>query len=344
MARLLTAPKDPDAVGLAVLALRHFVNPVAAPTPFEVSVSASLSSLNIPMATAAQMLANFDRIRPSVRTRYLGGAYDPTSRPAQAIARRDPNAVTAAHVVVPHVTLRNRFTAPPLVGDQVLAPIDYRITYEGLYCIDETGPDWLASDEAYVITSAVHITRSGANIVRTERHPFAGSQNQQNAYSDVDSEEVRIGPRAACWTGAVANVSAGMSLTTMVLDHDKGDPNAYRDEVDTAVKLAIAIATYLYPPAGAILALIEASGLITDFFNWLLGTGDDEVGTSTLVLEMSDLEDYARSRETNYTRPGRAPTGLNYHFLGTVNDNDYAVAYRVLRNPVAPPWPQGPIE
>jgi hypothetical protein len=135
-----------------------------------------------------------------------------------------------------------------------------------------------------------------------------------------------------------------MSLTTTVFDHDEGDPDAYRGEVDAAVKVAIAIATYLYPPAGALLALIEASGLITDFFNWLLGTGDDEVGTSTVVLEMADLENYSRSRTTNYARPGRKATGLNYHFLGTVNDNDYAVAYQVQRNPRAPLFPQGPVE
>ena len=237
-----------------------------------------------------------------------------------------------------------RATPPiPPPGPQVLAPHDYTISYEGLYCIDESGPDWWGSDESYVVTSAVHITRRGANVVRTERHPFAG--NGDDAYGDVDSEEVRIGPRAACWNGVVANVAAGMSLTTTVFDHDEGDPDAYRDEVDAAVKLAIGIAAALYPPAAAILALIEASGLVTDFFNWLLGTGDDQIGTSTLVLELADLENYARSRtSTNYTRPGRRPTGLQYHFVGTVNDNDYAAAYQVRRNPLAPPFPQGPVE
>jgi hypothetical protein len=344
MARTLTTPRDPDAVGLAVLALRHFVNPVPAPTAFEVDTAATLTKLKIPKATAARMLQHFDSIRPTVRERFLGKPYDAKTRPAKRIVRRDPNAITTGHVLIPQFTFSDLFRRPPgpPPGDQVLAPIDYTITYEGLYCIDETGPDWWGSDESYVVTSAVHITPGGANVVRTERHPFAG--NQQDAYSDVDSEEVRIGPRAACWNGAVANVTAGMSLTTTVFDHDEGDPDAYRDEVDAAVKLAIAIATYIYPPAGAILALIEASGLITDFFNWLLGTGDDEVGTSTLVLELSDLEAYSRSRTTNYTRPGRKATGLNYHFLGTVNDNDYAAAYQVRRNPPAPLFPQTPVE
>jgi hypothetical protein len=262
--------------------------------------------------------------------------------PAQRIRKRDPNTIVPTHVAAPQLTLsrRLRFPDPPPAPDpQVLAPEDYDITYEGMHCIDETHADWLGSDEIYIVTSAVHIHRNGNNIVRTERHPVqAGGDGW---YGDVDSHDTRIGPRAAVWAGHVDDVLVGMSLTTVVFEHDEGDPDAYRDEVDAGVKLAIAIATYLYPPAGAILALIEASGYITDFFNWLLGTGDDEVGTVTLVFEFGDLEVYSRSRTINYTEDlgTTNPTGLMYHFLGSVNDNDYVAGFQVQRNPPAPLLP-----
>jgi hypothetical protein len=348
MARRLTTPRDPQAVGLAVQALRHYLNPVPAPTPFEVDAAAALKKMQVSKRAAARMVGQFDSIRPSVRLRYLGKTYDAKSRPPTRIAKRDPNGLTTLRIETPGFTLLRRLrgrpgdgtTAPP--PPIVLAPLDYTITYEGLHCIDETHADWWGSDESYVITSAAHITPRGANVVRTEHHPSAGGGG--GAYSDVDSGETRVGPRAACWNGVVGQVSAGMSLTTSVFDHDKGDPNAYRDEVDAAVKLAIGITAYLYPPAGAILALIEASGLITDFHNWLLQTGDDQVGTTTKVIEMADLEDFARSKTVNYTRPGGRPTGLIYHFLGTVNDNDYAVGYQVRRNPPAPLYPDTPVE
>lgn len=93
-----------------------------------------------------------------------------------------------------------------------------------MHCIDETHYDWMGSDEVYVITSAVHITRGGANnIVRTERMPLQAGQS--GPYGGVDSHDTRIGPRAAVWNGVVADVQLGMSLTTVFFEHDYGNPD-----------------------------------------------------------------------------------------------------------------------
>jgi len=350
MARVLRQPKDPESVALAALALRHYVTPVDAPTKFEADVATKLKSLGLKKATAQRMLDNFDHIRPSNRERFLGPLGVAKRMPRRAIKKRDPNVVTPNHVVIPQFTLRRRFRANILSGEpipldpQVLAPIDYTITFEGMHCVDETHWDWAGSDEIYVVTSAVHITRQGDNVVRTERHPITAGTS--GVYGDVDSHDTRIGPRASCWNGAVAEVRLGMSLTTVVFEHDYGDPDALRDEVNAAVILAIGIATYIYPPAGAILALIQASGLVTDFFNWLLDTGDDEIGTVTQVFELDDLEEYSRTRTSNYTEVfgSTQPTGLMFHFLAAVNDNDYVAAYQVQRNPRAPVLPQTPVD
>lgn len=206
-----------------------------------------------------------------------------------------------------------------------------------MHCIDETHCDWMGSDEVDVITSAVHISRGGANnIVRTERMPLQAGQS--GTYGGVDSHDTRIGP-----PGGSVERGRGRRPARHVADHGLlrarlRQPGPFREEADAAVKLAIAIATYLYPPAGAILALIEASGLVTDFFNWILSTGDDEIGTNVTVLEFEDLENYSRTRQTDYreSRTSARGTGLMYHFLGSVNDNDYLAAYIVTRNPSAP--------
>lgn len=339
MARSLTAPRDPEALGLGILALRNLAAPVAAPSDFETQTLKSLKKLGVTKTVAKRILDNYDKIRPTDKTRFLGPIGVATT-PPRTIRKRPTAALVADRVVIPRTILRERFgpvvTAPIPSGPAILAPIDYTVTYEGMHCIDETHYDWMGSDEIYVMTSTVHITRNGANVVRTERMPFQAGTS--GTYPDVDSHETKIGPRAAAWNGVVTEVQLGMSITTVFFEHDFGDPDHFREEVDAGVKLAIAIAAYLYPPAGAILALIEASGLVTDFFNWILGTGDDEIGTNVTVLEFEDLENFSRTRKTDYREPRSSSrtTGLKYHFLGSVNDNDYVAAYTVSRNPPAP--------
>ena len=103
-------------------------------------------------------------------------------------------------------------------------------------------------------------------MVRSEKHPLGASE-----YSNVDVGDTRLGPIAACWQGSADPVS----LTAVAFEHDHGDPNDYREEVDAAVKVAIVIAAiYLGPEAAAVYVLEEATGLIGDGINWLSGTDD----------------------------------------------------------------------
>ena len=126
------------------------------------------------------------------------------------------------------------------------------IRYVGFHCDAERG-DFGWSDEVYLITSAAHITAGGANVVRSEKHPLGASE-----YSNVDVGDTRLGPIAACWQGSADPVS----LTAVAFEHDYGDPNHYREEVDAAVKVAIVIAAiYLGPEAAAVYVLEEATGL-----------------------------------------------------------------------------------
>jgi hypothetical protein len=132
-----------------------------------------------------------------------------------------------------------------------------------------------------------------------------------------------------------------------VFENDWGDPDYFRDEVDWAVKLALAWASYAFPALAPFFVILAADDHLTDFFNWLLQTGDDVIGTDITVLEMADLEDYGRRRqpETIYA-PGGGRVwfrDLPYHFLASVNSNDYFAAFTVERDPPAP-YPEPVVE
>jgi hypothetical protein len=204
-----------------------------------------------------------------------------------------------------------------------------------MHCVDETSWDLWYSDEIYIITSAVHITPGGTNVVRTEGHPVgAGGAGTIGFYGDVDSGETRPGPVAACWFQPVADTAEGMSLTTVFWEHDEGDPDKYRDEVDHVVKAALVLASIYFPKLGPLWVLLAAEGWVTDFFNWFLSTGDNAIGDAhTAVLTMSDLEDFGRSRQHNPYARGGITFRLPFHFVASVNDNDYFAAFTVTRDP-----------
>lgn len=361
---------QPEIVALSIIALRSFAEGRIGQSEFESEIATSLARSGVTPETAGKLVRNFDSIRPAVRLRRLGplGASDAVLPAPVTRGSRTPNSAARETILRPGlVPVRGQRVVAPVAGaavdagvahagggqaaagaavaraqeEMVLAPERFTINFQGIHCVDETGIDFLGSDEIYVLTSAVHIKPDGTNVVRTERHPIGA--NGSGTYGDVDSHETRIGPVAACWSALVADMQEGMSLTTVIMEHDQGDPDAFRDEVDAAVKLAIAVATYLFPPGGALLALIEASGLITDFFNYLLGTGDDEVGTTTIVLgSLSELETYSRTGIGHLwvVRNGqRVDTGLPNHFVAPVNSRDYFAGYIVKREPPAPLLP-----
>ncbi len=380
MSRTNRSTREPEIVALSIIALRSFAAGVIGQSDFEREIAASLSSSGVTPEIASRLVRNFDKIRPSVRKRMFGplGATDATLPAQIAKGSRSLNAAAKNEILRPGLIpvrgrriLAGHMQAAEIVGgavdagtvqgvrqiaatanvfdgldalepeELILAPERFTISFQGIHCIDETGIDFIGADEIYILTSAVHIKANGENEVRTERHPIGA--NGSGIYGDVDSHETRIGPVASCWSALVADMQQGMSLTTVVMEHDHGDPDAYRDEVDAVVKLAIAVATFLFPPGGALLALIEASGLLTDFFNWVIGTGDDEVGTRTVVLEtLPDLEKYSRTGIGHLwvVRDGqRVDTGLPNHFVADVNGRDYFAGYVVTRQPTAPLLP-----
>jgi hypothetical protein len=173
-----------------------------------------------------------------------------------------------------------------------LTPFE-RITlnFSGLYCSEETG-DQLnivgASDEVYVITNTVVIV-DGQNVVRTESHPLG-----QGHYERVDTGNSRLGPLAACFHGRPTDVS----LICTVMEHDEGDPDAFKDEIDLIVTSALGLFEVLAPGNKLAEALAAVDKLIVELINWLVDTDDDIVETTTRVIETDELRRIARRTPT----------------------------------------------
>ena len=103
------------------------------------------------------------------------------------------------------------------------------------------------------------------------------------------STGARAGPILSRSTGC----SLGVALNVVLMEHDEGDPDKYRDLVKSAVDSGfdkIKAALPYIPEVGPILAIVGPPILdavapgVTDGINNLLGTGDDLIGQITIHL------------------------------------------------------------
>lgn len=311
MRRLLRTPSNPDAFGRILAALRVYGGFREAANDKERKIQDTLMNQGVSVAAVKRMVGRFEATPNSARKTLLGAIsapdFVPPSTAAAAPVPASPNAS------IPPVSLSVFLNAGAAAGnfaDTATTDVDpvYTVRYQGIFCQEETSWDGLSdSDEIYVISSAVHISSDGQNSVRTERHPVG-----QSSYDDVDSGETRLGPVAAVWNGNTEVVS----VTAVVFEHDFGDPDKYKEDIDALVKLGLAALVAVWPPLVALEAL---SGTISDAINWVLDTGDDVVETQTVVLPKSRLEEFAGTPPSfyNHLRPVFPPitTNLMHHFL-----------------------------
>ncbi|RWR24277.1 hypothetical protein D8Y24_05610 [Agrococcus lahaulensis] len=344
MRRRLRSPRDIDAFGRLVAALRVHLEQRHPANDAERAIAESMRANDVPVDAARRMLQTLDAMPRRALLSLLGDVADSGFVPAERTPERPERTAQPVTLTVSSTVLarlgRLIDTGAVAAGDvreemldeQTDAPPVYTINYRGLWCEDETTWDWVSwADEIYVITSAVHV-ENGENVVRTERHPVA---DDERWYEDVDSDEARLGPIAACWHGRADTVS----LTAVVMEHDMGDPDAYREEIDALVKAALAVLAYFYPPA-ALAQLLSST--ITDAVNWLLDTADDPIETQTVVHSSGMLEALSTSYRGTYLGEGQRHTGLEYHFLTNHAGGGarYVLGFEVLRDPEH--LPEGP--
>jgi LGFP repeat len=158
------------------------------------------------------------------------------------------------------------------------------VQYTGLMCFGETDSDGGSdSDEPYVALGVT--TASG------------GAEVRSRIYEDIDGGESQP-DLIEIYRG----LPQGISITTLLMEHDDGDPDKYRAVIAKAVdkgmeKLApkIAEASVGIPVFGPVIAVAVAEGLpllapvISDLLNELLGTDDDTLGNHVLTLSAKQM-------------------------------------------------------
>lgn len=156
-------------------------------------------------------------------------------------------------------------------------PIDLRdvvVHYTGLHAFGETDYDQGSdSDEPYVIVSVATPQRTATL--------------RSRVYEDVDGGETRP-DLIEVYRGR----PYGITISTVVMEHDFGDPEHYRKEVQTTVDVAHGIGTAalgLIPIVGPFVAAVAGPSLgalmpkVGQAINDLLDTGDDRIGTGELI-------------------------------------------------------------
>ena len=157
---------------------------------------------------------------------------------------------------------------------------DVVVRYTGLHCFGETDWDQSSdSDEPYVIFA-----------MTTPKNVWSATSR---IYDDVDGGEQRPDLQEL-YRGR----PYGLNIGIVLMEHDFGNPNKYRDEVMTVVSgvhAAGVVGLGLIPVVGPLIAAVAGSALgslmpkLGGAINDLLDTGDDRIGTTTITLGAREM-------------------------------------------------------
>ena len=154
------------------------------------------------------------------------------------------------------------------------------IHYTGLICFGETndGPT-SSADEPYVVIGLT--TPTGTSSIRSQIYNSVDA-----GFSRPDVVEVYHGK------------PTGLALSILLMEHDSGNPDKYKDEMGVAIQAAIpavqALLT-LIPKIGKVISTVAGPILqaiaptVTNALNSLLGTEDDRIGDSTIALSAKQM-------------------------------------------------------
>ena len=172
-----------------------------------------------------------------------------------------------------HAALGYGFVLPHRPDGEVPAPV-VALRYTGMICFGEVDVELDGEDEIYILTTAI-TSENGNPVVRTERHPIG-----VGTYEHVNQGGSWDGPVAACYQGPAQDVS----IVVTVMEHDEGDPDKYRETVESVARAgSIAL-------LGAGIPVPDwAEKLAVDLVNGLLDLGDDNLGVVSKSFRRSEL-------------------------------------------------------
>lgn len=196
-------------------------------------------------------------------------------------------------------------------------PPTYLVRYRGFRCDKTT--DGPGSDEIYVIVAASFADPVGRPGTVTERHPHT-------ILEDVSNNQIFGDAGRHVYQGRPQN----LLLTVTVMEHDQGDPNEYRNAVNTAVVGAYGtlVSTYPFllftePLTGFPLSgsLLNVSAAVEG----VLGAGDDVIGTTTRLISTDEMR-----RMANEPSSTDGDTRYNFFTVHRGHGGVYRVYFDVI--------------
>ena len=330
---------NPLATAMAIDLIHGYAEGVEPETRTERAVHNVLKRKDPQRKISRRMTANFAAVPQKIKTQTFGDI-----APGRLRRASDAEVTIAFSQNILPVSFRDDVHPPE--EPNYPAQTVFTVSYTGLYCKDGTGDRGIfgSRDEPYVISSAVHVDENGENIVRSELHPVGDNDKR---YGGMEDGKWRSGPIAACWVGTAKEVS----IVTVVMEHDEGDPDAYREEVEAVIEVAAAIAA-----ANGIPVPDAVKSLVASIIIWVIGSSDDEVGTETIVLNPRWLKLSAPAIKPTFSesRTVLRPVGfmqfieetvtdqtdIPYSFISRHDDDgEYVVCYRITadRDPTTSP-------
>jgi len=186
------------------------------------------------------------------------------------------------------------------------------LQYKGLFCFGET--DWdrgSSADEPYAIFGVVPAP------------PYQPSEVITQIYDDVDAGDSRPDIMEL-----YRGLPIGAVVVTRLMESDDGDPNKYREQVKVFTdwlgkKAKEACTGEVGPTAGKICEVVwkEAKEKLEEWFNDLIGSGDDELGIQHRIFTAKEMVTLASTPRKNFW-------GIEYHLESELFDRDGAT-YKV---------------
>ncbi|WP_106769325.1 lamin tail domain-containing protein [Paenibacillus faecalis] len=198
-----------------------------------------------------------------------------------------------------------------VAGESVRAIQGIRIDFVGFHCFGEdSDPFEGASDEVYFIVEAEPLQRPARpNQVNDSKWvtmlPVTGV-----AYENVDAGETFPDSVTVFW-----GRPAPLRLRVTGFEHDFGDPNALRDQIQVAIAAIGAAASFAFPVASAIILNPQIQQAVANTINHVIDSGDNII--------QSGVWDIPNRRRLLEIIDGETQTefGLQWHYR-IMMDND----------------------
>ena len=163
-------------------------------------------------------------------------------------------------------------------------PNQYEITFTKLYCVDESDPEWLGSDEPYVVFGIITEEMAEAGTAAVAVHtPVYQDVDDGDTRPESGDENLRLfgftGPRA---------IDSSVLITASCFENDLGDVSETTNAVRAALTTAATTAAGAGGWVGWIVAGVAVAGIGVTYLVDLIGA-DDQI-SDTIALSLTEAQ------------------------------------------------------